>query len=413
MNAACFAAIESVATWATSSLAIFGGSTNNPAAPAYQTPWQEEYATTIYNRSDIIIGLANAALAAGSMPAFSLADRSSHLIPAVRGHLNCLVSTAWRMVVAFGGSSPGAKGDTGDPGPQGIQGAAGAQGGKGDAGATGAKGDQGANGAPGTQGVQGTQGLAGAAGAKGDTGLQGPKGDSGSAGANGTNGAQGIQGVKGDTGTQGIQGIQGIKGDTGAAGATGTAGSTGAKGDTGAQGATGLTGATGTAGTNGTNGTNATTTSNATTSVAGLMSAADKTKLDGLPAARVFNNNVSTRTIQTVAAAGNGWQIDATRDAEVGYSVGISTTISLSGNASGYVALEIAATNSATAANWTEIDRVTSGQSGSLVIGLTLTQSAGGSVRGWVPAGWYARMRSVNTAGTPTYAVNSGQEVKV
>ncbi len=66
-------------------------------------------------------------------------------------------------------------------------------------------------------------------------------------------------GETGATGPQGIQGIQGIKGDTGT---------------------------TGSAGTNGTNGANATTTATATTSVNGLMSATDKTKLDGVSTKR-------------------------------------------------------------------------------------------------------------------------------
>lgn len=60
----------------------------------------------------------------------------------------------------------------------------------------------------------------------------------------------------------------------------------GPTGATGATGATGSAGATGAAGTNGSNGTNATTTSNATGSVAGLESAADKTKLDSLSTKR-------------------------------------------------------------------------------------------------------------------------------
>lgn len=110
---------------------------------------------------------------------------------------------------------------------------------------------------------------------------------------------------------EGLETIQGPKGDTGATGAagssatitigtvtTGAAGSSatvvnagtasaakfnftipaGAKGDKGDTGATGPQGATGAAGTN------ATTTAVATATVNGLMAAADKKKLDGLPA---------------------------------------------------------------------------------------------------------------------------------
>lgn len=214
-------------------------------------------------------------------------------------------------------------------------------------------------------------------------------------------------GPTGPTGPTGSTGATGATGSTGATGTTGAQGLIGLTGPTGSAGSAGSTGATGVAGTNGTNGTNATTTSNATTSAAGLESAADKTKID---AARSFANTAS-RTIQTVAAAANGFQLSTTLDASVSYSASISTTVSLSGGGSGYVVLEICSTNSPTAANWIEISRISSSQTGTLVVTLVLTQISGGSVTGMVPAGYYARLRSVNVTGTPTYAYNSGQEV--
>lgn len=122
-----------------------------------------------------------------------------------------------------------------------------------------------------------------------------------------------------------------------------------------------------------------------------------------------YTNNAS-RTIQTVAGAANGWQLSSTRDATVRYSVTINSTVSLAGNQTGYVVIEVAATNSSTAGDWQEVGRVASGQSGALVIGLTLNQVGGGQLNADVPAGYYVRIRSVNTAGTPTYTYNSGQE---
>lgn len=124
----------------------------------------------------------------------------------------------------------------------------------------------------------------------------------------------------------------------------------------------------------------------------------------------VFTNNV-TPTLQTVAAAANGNQLSATRATFVRYSITIATTISLSGNATGYVVLEICPTNSATAADWIEVGRVASGQTGTLVVGLVLNQTGGGQISGIVPAGYFRRIRSVNTSGTPAYTVNPGQEV--
>lgn len=152
----------------------------------------------------------------------------------------------------------------------------------------------------------------------------------------------------------------------------------------------------------------------ATTSTAGSMSAADKTKLDALPAYQVRSfNNTPGRSLVTTAAAANGFQIDSSRDADVTYSITITSASSLSGGSAGYVVLEIAATNSSTALDWKEISRTGNGQNNALIIGLSLSQVGGGPVSGKVPAGWYARLRTVNTVGTPTYTYNSGQEVKL
>jgi len=122
-----------------------------------------------------------------------------------------------------------------------------------------------------------------------------------------------------------------------------------------------------------------------------------------------FNNNPG-RTITTGTGA-TGFRPSTTRDAEAHYSVSIATSVSLAGNSSGYLVLEIAPTNSATAGDWVEIARVSSGQSGSLVVGLALNQTGGGQIAGIIPAGYYAKIRSVNVAGTPTYTLNGQQEV--
>lgn len=127
---------------------------------------------------------------------------------------------------------------------------------------------------------------------------------------------------------------------------------------------------------------------------------------------RSFTNNAS-HTIQTVAAAGNGWQLSSTRDTDVRYSVTITTAvqIGLVTNVDGYVLLEVAATNSSTAGDWQEVGRVPQAQNVSLAIALASTQKGGGQVGCIVQAGYYVRLRSVNTSGTPTYLYNSGQEV--
>lgn len=127
---------------------------------------------------------------------------------------------------------------------------------------------------------------------------------------------------------------------------------------------------------------------------------------------KAFTNNAS-RSFVTTAAAANGFQLSSTRDAVASYSVQVSTTATIGGNASGYVALEIAATNSTTAADWKEIGRVTNSQTISLAIILQSVQISGGILMGVIPSGYYVRLRTVNVSGTPTYTYNSGQEVLI
>ena len=126
----------------------------------------------------------------------------------------------------------------------------------------------------------------------------------------------------------------------------------------------------------------------------------------------VFNNS-PVRVPVTVAAAANGWQIDANRAAIVTYSVTITSASTLLGGQAGYSVLEICPTNSAVAANWIEIGRSGDGQSNGLIVGLALNQIGGGSVFGVVPGGWFVRIRNVATTGAPTFAYNSGQEIKI
>lgn len=152
----------------------------------------------------------------------------------------------------------------------------------------------------------------------------------------------------------------------------------------------------------------------ATSGADGYMLAADKAKLDAFPAyaARSFANTPS-RTIQTVAAAANGWRIDTTRDSLVSYSVSIAAVLNAGAVTSGYVAVEIAATNSVTAGDWTEVGRFTNTPSGAMIATFAATLLLAGCLSIMVPGGYYVRLRSVNVAGTPTYAFLSGQEVKL
>lgn len=122
-------------------------------------------------------------------------------------------------------------------------------------------------------------------------------------------------------------------------------------------------------------------------------------------------NNAPARSIVTTAAAANGWQPSATQNALLSYSVNITTTATIGGASTGYVVLEVCSTNSSVAANWLEVGRVTNSQTITLAIALQSIQIIGGCVACMIPAGYYARLRSVSSSGSPTFTYVSGQEV--
>ena len=122
-------------------------------------------------------------------------------------------------------------------------------------------------------------------------------------------------------------------------------------------------------------------------------------------------NNSPGRSIVTTAAAANGWQPSSTRASDVSYSCTITTTASIGGNQEGYIVLEIAATNSTTAGDWVEVNRFGNGQAITLAVALQSVQKITGNLSACVPSGYYARLRSVNVSGTPSYSYVSGQEV--
>lgn len=128
--------------------------------------------------------------------------------------------------------------------------------------------------------------------------------------------------------------------------------------------------------------------------------------------AKSFTNGSTGRSL-TTSTGSSGFQPSASRDALVSYSVTITTAvqIGLTTNVDGYAVLEIAPTNSVTAGDWVEIARTSQAQNVGLALALSSAQKGGGNLTGGVPAGYYAKIRTVNVAGTPTYALNSGQEV--
>lgn len=121
-------------------------------------------------------------------------------------------------------------------------------------------------------------------------------------------------------------------------------------------------------------------------------------------------NYTPGRSIVTGTGA-TGFQVSSTRRSFVTYSSKIVTTATIAGGQEGYVVLEIASTNSATAGDWKEVGRVTNGQALSLALTLQSIQPVSAPMSAYVPAGYYVKIRSVNVTGTPAYTMVSGQEV--
>jgi hypothetical protein len=119
-----------------------------------------------------------------------------------------------------------------------------------------------------------------------------------------------------------------------------------------------------------------------------------------------------TRSIVTTTAS-TGFQPGSSRDCEASYAVQITTTSNISSGTQGTIYLEIAATNSTTPSAWSIIDQQTSGQTFSLAVAVQCVQIQSVKLNGVIPAGYYARIRSANTVGTPTFSVLVSAEVLI
>lgn len=143
------------------------------------------------------------------------------------------------------------------------------------------------------------------------------------------------------------------------------------------------------------------------TSTNGFMSPTDKAKVDGILA---WSWSSPSRSIVTGTGA-TGFQPSATRTSTIRENVKVTTTASIAGNADGYIALEMAPTNSATAGDWVEVGRCGNSQALTLAITLQSVQGTTCQLTADVPPGYYAKLRSVTTTGTVSFAFVSAQEV--
>lgn len=104
------------------------------------------------------------------------------------------------------------------------------------------------------------------------------------------------------------------------------------------------------------------------------------------------------------------FQISSTRDVLATYAVDISTTLSLAGGTVGTVYLRIY-TNSGCSTGTQEISRFVNGNTGTLTIGLNISQNVTATLTGIIPAGSYVQLVTENNTGSPSFTARPGAEV--
>lgn len=106
----------------------------------------------------------------------------------------------------------------------------------------------------------------------------------------------------------------------------------------------------------------------------------------------------ANRAFTTYGAAGRpvnstGFTPGATRDAFVAYSVSCSAQITLLGGATSTATLQTSPTGSV----WTDVAQTSSGITGTVLVGITVTNTQVGLLSTIVPAGYQARIVSSGT----------------
>ncbi len=102
------------------------------------------------------------------------------------------------------------------------------------------------------------------------------------------------------------------------------------------------------------------------------------------------------------------YQISTTRYTTIAVSPQVTCALSLSGGEEGEAILEISANGSS---GWIYCGQISSSNLGTLTIGLNTTQTSGGELRQNLPPGYYWRLRTNNTTGTPAFSFNGGNEI--
>jgi len=148
-------------------------------------------------------------------------------------------------------------------------------------------------------------------------------------------------------------------------------------------------------------------------SSAGVSQILNKPALAAVATSGSYNDltNKPTRSFGNPARSLNTcFQVSSTRDAFVSYSVDIATSLSLTAGQQGTVYLRTYTNNTCTTGTQ-EQARFVNGQTGTLTIGLALTQNVTGTLSAMIQGGSWVQIVSENNTGTPTFTMRSTQEV--
>lgn len=120
-------------------------------------------------------------------------------------------------------------------------------------------------------------------------------------------------------------------------------------------------------------------------------------------------NDAPGRTLVSSTSA-TGFQISATRVAEVCYEGSLSTTSTIGGPSSASVFLETADTNSTTPGDWTVKAQQTYSNNITLAVVLNQVQGNNWSFCRIIPAGKFVRIRAGSITGTASVSLNATQQ---
>lgn len=129
------------------------------------------------------------------------------------------------------------------------------------------------------------------------------------------------------------------------------------------------------------------------------ISASDVVSTYQSPITRTFTN--PTRSLNTA------FQISSIQDTQVSYTVSIAATLSLVTGQTGTVTVQYA-DDSAFTTNVTTVGTFTNGNTGTLAIGLGLTQTVVEPIAGIIPAAKWVKLTS---SGTATVSLTNSQEI--